>query len=185
VKMTTDFIPRTRKKVSNLLGKEYGRLTVIEYLGKGKWDKHYWKCSCECGGDITLPTYRITGGAPTLSCGCLRKETMLENRADPTKHGLHKHKLYGIYYGIHQRCYNPNNDRYQYYGAKGISVCKEWEESFQNFFDWANKNGYVEGLSIDRLDSSQNYEPSNCEWVTVSENSRRMNANKRKPRAEV
>lgn len=165
-----------RKPVSDLLGLKFNRLEVVEYLGKGKYDKHYWKCKCECGGEVTLPTYRITGKTTSaVSCGCFRKEKMLENRADPTKHGLHTHKLYSVYHSMLQRCYNPRSQRYKYYGSSGISVCADWREDFLSFYKWALENGYQEGLSIDRVDSSENYCPENCEWVTVSENSRRMN----------
>jgi hypothetical protein len=110
------------------------------------------------------------------SCGCLRKEKLPFNRPDPTKHGLHKHKLYAIYHGMKQRCYNPKSQRYKYYGSSGISVCADWNANFISFYTWAVENGYQEGLSIDRVDTSEDYCPENCEWVTISENSRRMNA---------
>lgn len=168
-----------RKPVSDLIGKSFNRLTVVKYLGKRSHDKHWWLCKCKCGGTVELNTSRITSNNPTKSCGCLRKEKLLENRADPTRHGLHKHKLYAIYYSMLQRCYNPKSQRYMYYGSSGISVCPEWLEGFEVFFDWAMNNGYKEGLSIDRLDSAEDYRPDNCQWVTVSENSRRMNESRR------
>jgi hypothetical protein len=169
----------TGKPISNLLGKSFNRLTVVKYLGKRNHGKHWWLCKCECGGTVELNTSRITGNSPTKSCGCIRKEKLIENRYDPTKHGLHKHKLYAIYHGMLQRCYNPKSQRYMYYGSSGISVCAEWRESFENFFRWAIVSGYKEGLSIDRLDSAEDYTPENCQWVTVSENSRRMNESRR------
>lgn len=169
-----------RKRVSDLVGKKFNRLTVTAYLGKGKHDKHYWQCQCECGGEVTLNTSRLTGNKPTVSCGCFRVEAMKDNRFDGVKHGLHDHKLYSIRASMLQRCYNPNSQRFMYYGLKGVSVCQDWQDSFEIFYDWAMSNGYKEGLSIDRIDSEGNYEPSNCQWVTVSENSRRMNIGKRR-----
>lgn len=165
----------TRKPVSDLLGYEVGDLEVVDYLGVGKHNKHYWRCFCKCGGWVDLNTSRITGSKPTLSCGCKRIENLRGNRFDPTKHGLHKHKLYAIHSGMKQRCYNPNSQRYKYYGSSGISVCSEWKDDFLAFYTWAMDNGYEEGLSIDRIDSAEDYRPDNCEWVTRSENSRRMN----------
>lgn len=171
----------TRKKVSDLLGQRFGDLVVVEYLGLGKHNKHYWRCVCDCGGENTLATYRLTNNTqPTKSCGCRRAENLKGNRFDGTKHGLHKHKLYAIRGNMLQRCYNPSSQRFMYYGLKGISVCQDWQDSFEAFYDWAMSNGYKEGLSIDRIDSGGNYEPSNCQWVTVSENSRRMNIGKRR-----
>lgn len=76
------------------------------------------------------------------------------------------------------RCYYSKNDRWEYYGGKGIEICEEWLD-FSLFRKWALKNGYAKDLTIDRLNSDDNYKPSNCEWVTRSENSRRMNIAKK------
>jgi hypothetical protein len=162
----------TKKKVSNLVGYESGRLKVVEYLGLGKHKKHYWKCQCDCGNSVVLPTYRITGSKSTRSCGCLRKESLEYNRNDPTKHGLHKHKLYSVYASMKQRCTNPNSQRWKYYGEKG--VCVSWK-SFEDFYSWAMYNGYHEGLSIDRIDPDGDYCPDNCRWITLADNTRRSN----------
>lgn len=167
-----------RKPISKLIGKRVGRLSVVEYDGVGKFNKHYWECLCDCGNYVTLPTYRLTGSSPTLSCGCLRKDKLSVNRNDPTKHGLSSHPLYAIYYGMVDRCTNPNNRRYKYYGGKGIAVSEEFD-TFLKFFVWSVENGWSAGLSVDRVDSSKDYCPNNCEWVTVSENSRRMHDSRR------
>lgn len=70
-----------------------------------------------------------------------------------------------------RRCENPNMQNYKYYGAKGVRVCDAWHD-FPTFKAWAESHGYVDGLSIDRIDSDGNYEPDNCRWITKSENSR-------------
>lgn len=166
----------TRKKVSKLLDYKVGRLTVVKYLGKGKHNKHYWGCECSCGSMcIPLNTSRLTGNNPTLSCGCIRKEKLKVNRKDPTKHGLHRHKLYQVHASMLQRCKNPNSCRWKYYGGKGVKVCDEWKD-FMTFYSWAISSGYKEGLSIDRVDSEGDYEPNNCRWITLQENTRRAHA---------
>lgn len=66
--------------------------------------------------------------------------------------------LYMIWSSMKRRCENPNMPNYKYYGAKGIKVCGEWH-SFPKFKEWAKANGYVDGLSLDRIDSSRDYEP--------------------------
>lgn len=170
-----------RKPLSDLIGKTFNRLTVVDYLGKRKHGKHWWLCSCSCGGFVELNTSRITGKNSTKSCGCLRKEKLKDNRHNPTKHGytLSHPKLYAIYYGMMQRCYNPNNQRWKYYGAKKIKVCLHWRQNVEHFIKWALEFGYEEGMSIDRVNPNIDYCPANCEWVSVSENSRRMNEARR------
>ena len=88
-------------------------------------------------------------------------------------------RLYSIWSGIKQRCNNPNCNRYQYYGARGIKVCKEWEADYRSFAIWSLDNGYNDNLSadraynlsIDRLDTSKDYCPENCRWIPAGLNS--------------
>lgn len=84
-----------------------------------------------------------------------------------------KSKLYIIWIGMKQRCNNPNNTNYKNYGAKGIRVCKEWDKSFDNFYNWALSIGYKENknikLTIDRIDNTKGYYPSNCRFLTLKE----------------
>lgn len=89
--------------------------------------------------------------------------------------GLSKTRLYGIFSGMKSRCYNSNDKHFKWYGAKGITICDEWicENGIQNFIEWALNNGYEEHLTIDRIDTNGNYEPSNCQWVTRELNSSR------------
>lgn len=79
---------------------------------------------------------------------------------------------------MRSRCRDKGNTSYKFYGAKGVKVSEEWA-TFAAFKEWALASGYSQGLSIDRLDPSGDYAPSNCEWVTKSENSKRMLAHRR------
>ena len=78
---------------------------------------------------------------------------------------------------MRQRCYNPKNKRYKEYGARGVTVCEEWLNNFEAFYEWAIANGYRDNLTIDREDANKNYEPSNCRWITAKEqaNNKRNN----------
>jgi hypothetical protein len=67
-----------------------------------------------------------------------------------------------------QRCSNPKNIGYKYYGEKGVLVCDEWQD-FSGFCAWALTSGYAEDLTIDRINSNGNYEPANCRWATAKE----------------
>jgi len=84
------------------------------------------------------------------------------------KHGLSKTRLYKIWSCMKQRCDNPKDIGYKYYGAKGIKVCYKWK-TFVIFHDWAINNGYEECLTLDRKDNNAGYNPSNCRWATWKE----------------
>jgi len=85
-------------------------------------------------------------------------------------HGHSGHLLYGVWRAMKARCYNSNNKKYEYYGGRGIIVCKEWLVDFMNFYSWAIKNGWEKGLQIDRKENDGNYEPENCRFVTSKSN---------------
>lgn len=155
----------------DLTGQRFGRLIVLEFDHKKDCNKganYYWKCLCDCGKEKIIPSSSLRSGA-TQSCGCLCKER------HHLKHKMWKSKIYGVWNGMKQRCTNPNCREYKNYGARGIEICEEWNDS-KNFIDWALANGYQEGLSIDRIDYDGNYEPSNCRWsdaITQANNTRR------------
>lgn len=98
----------------------------------------------------------------------------------PTKTGGgRKAKLLRIYqdwYNINRRCFDSKDKSYQYYGARGITVCESWL-SYDNFYEWAMANGYNDTLTIDRIDVNGDYEPSNCRWITKKEQMRNTRKN--------
>jgi len=112
---------------------------------------------------------QLSHGKNAKSCGCQRAKLAGQTRAI---HGMSKSRLYGIWSTMKRRCSDPRTGHRKYYYDKGIKVCTEWK-NFLPFKKWATTNGYMEKLSIDRLDDSKNYCPENCEWVTSKENSRR------------
>ena len=137
----------------------------------------YWLCRCECGRAVTITTGALRSGA-TKSCGCLWAEKI---RTIGTKHGhtsgMNRPRLYGVWSMIKQRCLNPKNKKYKYYGARGITICEEWAHDYQAFYEWAINNGYELGLEIERKNNDGNYCPSNCTWVTHKEQERNQRAN--------
>ena len=93
------------------------------------------------------------------------------------KHGMSKHPLYKVRKGMISRTSNKNDNRYNLYGSRGITVCEEWKNNPKSFFDWALSNGYKKGLSIDRIDNDGDYCPENCRWVTQKEQTRNTRRN--------
>lgn len=151
---------------SQLLGKRFGYLLVTEYLGTNN-GKTLWKCKCDCGEEVVKEGIALTKGS-VRSCGCLVRKLNKEKAAQNAKHGMTKTRIYKIWQCMKNRCRNSNLHEYQYYGGRGIKVCKEWND-FLPFYEWAISNGYSEKLTLDRLNVDGDYEPSNCRWISIQE----------------
>jgi hypothetical protein len=146
---------------SNLVGKEYGRLFVVERT-RNKSGRIAWLCWCQCGNYVCVRTDGLTSGH-TQSCGCWH--------IDAPKHYMRIHdkshsKEYSTWTNMLQRCNNPKHPAFKNYGARGIKVCERWHD-FVNFF--ADMGRCPPGLWLERIDNDGNYAPGNCCWATPTE----------------
>ena len=160
----------SRGKIKDITGKRFGKLVVVEMTEK-RVNRHVvWRCVCDCGNECFVRSTVLTTGR-TKSCGCNLNKARKNIGNIRRTHGRSSEKIYFIWQGMRKRCSKEYHKNYKDYGGRGISVCNEWNDSFENFFDYVSQLEHYgeEGYSLDRIDNNGNYEPGNVKWSTQKE----------------
>lgn len=143
------------------IGQKINYLTIMPKVKtitspSGRKRKHFL-CKCHCGKKKYIDQYRIISNH-TKSCGCMM--------SGKKKHFRTKTREFSIWQGMFDRCYYKTAQSYRFYGAKGIRVCKRWDD-FNKFL--ADMGECPPGYSIERINPRGNYTPKNCKWIHLNQ----------------
>lgn len=142
------------------VGQRFGHLSAVRPLPHGR-GRTRWVFVCDCGVEAHLPASDAISGH-TQSCGCRVYVNL------PMKHGeshFGRTAEYTAWKNIKARCFNPKNDKYAYYGGRGITMAPEWIDDYEAFLSHIGRRPSPEH-SVDRIDNDGNYEPGNVRWAT-------------------
>ena len=165
-------------KYKDLTGQKFHHLTVISDAGWSASRQHMSNCKCDCGNKLVVANGALKNGHIT-SCG--HCEFSIRQA-----YGLSTSQEYQVWYNIKERCYNPNFIGYQYWGGRGITMFVDWIDNFKAFYDhlltlpetlaqFKARTG--KRATLDRIDTNNNYEPGNIQWITYYEQERNRTNN--------
>lgn len=149
-------------RIKDLTGKKFNQLTVIRDSGLRALNRSIrWECLCDCGNTVLVESATLSG-MKQQSCGCIMKGLARYETHGHTK-SSQTTKTYNCWANMKQRCINPKNHKFKSYGARGITVCDEWANSFEKFLE--DMGEAPQGMTIERIDVNKGYFKENCCWA--------------------
>lgn len=170
----SNIFPSLNKRIRDLRGQKFGKLTVLEYAGSSTTRSQklaQWLCQCECGTIKIIVGRDMAKPGPkrTVSCGCVFAETNRWRR----KRGRDLSQIsysreYAAFHSAKARCENPTDKSYHHYGERGIKfLLTSIEEMLADIGHRPSPNH-----SLDRKDVNGHYEKGNIRWATPTEQMR-------------
>src|SRR6476659_6232781 len=163
--------------LKNLIGQRFGYLVVAQQAASDKAGKARWLCKCDCGGTTPVTSTNLKTGH-VKSCGCYNRQLVNDRNF---KHGHaprgRPSAEYVCWRHVRNRCFDPLDPSWKYYGGRGITMCDQWKDDFTAFIRDMGQRPSPKH-SIDRKNNDGNYEPGNCRWATAKEQ-----RNNRRPQA--
>ncbi|HOW46118.1 MAG TPA: hypothetical protein P5305_01520 [Rubrivivax sp.] len=158
----------------DLAGQRFGRLVAVSPHSKRGRD-NLWSCACDCGSTSFVVVAKLRSGR-TRSCGCLASDAVSARNMQAARHGMWKSPEFQAWLSMKKRCLSPSAPNYRDYGGRGITVFRDWIDSFEAFYAYVGPRP-SSAHSLDRIRNHEGYAPGNVRWSTAQEqqNNRRCN----------
>ena len=141
----------------------------------------YWVCRCICGKEREVRQDKLARSSPV--CQCTHIEAVAPTLRVVVKHGMNNSPEFQSWRSMKKRCAGTKEKDRRIYVARGITICPQWVNSFEQFY--SDMGPRPKGTSLDRIDNDKGYFPGNCRWATPTQQARNSRVPKLSERKAV